>query len=63
MEMRSFIKINNLILDKMINEKFYYFIENKNKKDNRKFKLCLKVNLISQQEKSFLKHFYLIKYL
>ena len=30
----------------MINDKFYYFIENKN--DNRKFKLCLKPNLISQ---------------
>jgi len=42
---RSFIKINNLISDKMINDKFYYFIENKN--NNRKFKLCLKVNLIS----------------
>ena len=37
----SFIKRNNLILDRMIN-----FIENKN--DNRKFKLCLKENLISQ---------------
>ena len=45
---RSFIKINNLILDKMINDKFYYFIKNKNKNGNRKFKLCLKVNLISQ---------------
>ena len=45
---RSFIKLNNLILDKMINDKFYYFIENKNKNGNRKFKLCLKVNLISQ---------------
>ena len=31
----------------MINNKFYYFIKNK-KIDNRKFKLCLKVNLISQ---------------
>jgi len=30
----------------MINNKFYYFIENKNK--NSKFKLCLKENLISQ---------------
>jgi len=37
----SFIKRNNLILDRMIN-----FIENKN--DNPKFKLCLKENLISQ---------------
>jgi len=36
---RIFIKINNLILDKMINDKFYYFIENEN--DNRKFKLRL----------------------
>jgi len=34
---RSFIKINNLILEKMINDKFYYFIENKNKNDKRKF--------------------------
>ena len=32
----------------MINDKFYYFIENKNKNDNREFKLYLKVNLISQ---------------
>jgi len=43
---RSFIKINNLILDKMINDKFYYFIKNKN--NNSKFNLCLKANLISQ---------------
>ena len=28
---KSFIKINNLILDKMINDRFYQFIENKNK--------------------------------
>jgi len=48
MIMRSFIKINNLISDKMINDNFYYFIENKNKNHNRKFKLCLKINLISQ---------------
>ena len=45
---RSFIKINNLISDKMINEKIYFFIENKNKNGNHKFKLCSKVNLISQ---------------
>jgi len=45
---RSFIKINNLISDKMINDKFYHFIENENKNDNSKFKLCLKANLISQ---------------
>ena len=32
----------------MINDKFYYFIENKNKNDNHKFKLCLKPDLISQ---------------
>ena len=32
----------------MINDKFYYFIENKNKNDNIKFKLYLKVNLISK---------------
>ena len=43
----SFIKINNLISDKMINDKFYYFIENKNKNDNHEIKLCLKANLIS----------------
>ena len=30
----------------MINDKFYYFIKNKN--DNRKFKLCLKANIICQ---------------
>ena len=47
MIMMSFIKINNLILDKMINDKFYYFIENK-KNDNYKIKFCLKANLISQ---------------
>ena len=34
---RSFIKIYNLISDKMINDKFYYFIENKNKNGNTKF--------------------------
>jgi len=45
---RSFTKINNLILDKIINDKFYYFIENKIKNGNRKFKLCLKANLINQ---------------
>ena len=28
--------------------KMIYFIENKNKNDNFKFKLCLKTNLISQ---------------
>jgi len=33
----------------MIN--FNFFIENKNKNDNYKFKLCLKINLISQLEK------------
>jgi len=44
---KSFIKINNLISDKLINDKFFYFIENKNKNDNRTFKLCLKANLIS----------------
>ena len=43
---KNFIKINNLISDKMINNKFYYFIENKNKNGNYKFKLCLKANLI-----------------
>jgi len=43
---RSFIKINNLISDKMINEKFYYFIENK--KMLIVNLLCLKENLISQ---------------
>jgi len=43
---KSFIKINNLILDPVINDKFYYFIENKN--NNRKFKLCLKLNLINK---------------
>jgi len=32
----------------MINDKFYYYIENKNKNDSRKFKLCLKENLINQ---------------
>ena len=32
----------------MINDKFYQFIENKNENGNRKFKLCLKANLISQ---------------
>ena len=37
----SFIKINNLISDKMINDKFYYFIENKNKNDNHKFKFFI----------------------
>jgi len=42
---RNFIKINNLISYKMINDKFYYFIENKN--GNHKFKLYLKANLIS----------------
>ena len=42
---KNFIKINNLILDKMIN--FIIFIENKNNNDNNKFKLCLKENLIS----------------
>jgi len=42
---KNFIKINNLILDKMIN--FIIFIENKNNNDNHKFKLCLKENLIS----------------
>jgi len=47
MIIKSFIKINNLILDKVINDKFYYFIKNKNENDNHKFKLCLKVNLIS----------------
>ena len=31
----------------MINDKFYYFIENKKKNGIRKFKLCLKVNFIS----------------
>jgi len=41
----SFIKINNLISDKMINNKFHYFIENKNKNDNCIFKSCLKANL------------------
>jgi len=45
---KNFIKINNLISDKMINDNFYYFIENKNENDNRKFKLYLKTNLISQ---------------
>jgi len=40
---KSFIKTNNLISDKMIN-----FIENKNKNDNRKFKLWLNANFISQ---------------
>ena len=30
----------------MINDKFYYFIENKNKNGNLKFKLCLKINTI-----------------
>jgi len=35
---RIFIKINNLFLDEMINDKFYYFIENKNKNGNDKFK-------------------------
>ena len=45
---KSFIKINNLILDKMISEKFYYLIENKNKNGNLKCKLCLKANLRSQ---------------
>jgi len=45
---RSLIKINNLISAKRINDKFYYFIENKNKNDNRKFKLCLKTNLLRQ---------------
>ena len=45
---RNFIKINNLIPNKMINDKFYYFIENKNKNNSPKFKLCLKANLISQ---------------
>jgi len=44
----SFIKINNLISDKMINDKFYCYIENKNKNDDHKFKLCLKINLINQ---------------
>ena len=44
---RIFIKINNLISDKMINDKFYYFIENKNKNGNHKFKSCLKANLTS----------------
>ena len=43
---RNFIKINNLNSDKMMNDKFYYFIKNKN--DNHKFKLCLKANLINQ---------------
>ena len=38
----NFIKINNLILDKMINNKFYYFIKNKN--NNHKFNLYLKEN-------------------
>jgi len=62
MIMKSFIKINNLISDEMINNKFYYFIKNKNK--NGKFKLYLKVNLIKvNKKKLFLKHFYLIKYL
>jgi len=46
MTRRIFIKINNLISDK--NDKFYYFIKNKNSNGNRKFKLCLKTNLISQ---------------
>ena len=32
----------------MINDKFYYFIENKNKNSDRKFMLCLKANFISQ---------------
>jgi len=48
MIMRSFIKLNNLISDKIINDKFYYFIENKNKNDNCKFKLCLKAIFMSQ---------------
>ena len=39
-----FIKINNLFLGKMINDKFYYFIKNKNKNGNHKFNLCLKEN-------------------
>jgi len=43
-----FIKINNLTLDKMTNNQFYYFIKNKNKNDNHKFKLRLKMNLINQ---------------
>jgi len=47
MIMKSFIKINNLISYKTINDKFYCFIENENKNDNNKFKLCLKINLIS----------------
>jgi len=42
---RSFIKTNNLFLDKMLSDKFYYFIENKNKNGNHKFKLCLKKTL------------------
>ena len=62
MIMKSFIKINNLISDEMINNKFYYFIKNKNK--NGKFKLYLKVNLMKvNKKKLFLKHFYFIKYL
>ena len=32
----------------MINDRLYYFIQNKNKNDSCKFKLCLKENLISQ---------------
>ena len=32
----------------MINDKFHYYIENKNKNGNRQFKLCLKANLISE---------------
>jgi len=31
----------------MINDKFYYFIENKNKNDIPKFKLGLKENLMN----------------
>ena len=34
---KSFIKINNFIVDPVINDKFYYFIENKNKNGNCKF--------------------------
>jgi len=46
MKSKSFIKIKNLISNKRINDKFYYFIKNKN--NNHTFKLCLKIKLINQ---------------
>ena len=47
----------------MINDKFQYFIKNKNKKDNHKFNFMFKRKSYKNKKKSFLKHFYLIKYL